>query len=259
MVEIYNGTYTVYCHINRTNGKKYIGITKRPVEKRWQKGTGYNGNSIFRKAVNKYGWDNFDHEIIASNLTKQEAENFERLLIKELDTTNSELGYNVSLGGCAMENRHHTEISKKKMSENHRPEKYGDNPRAKKVVCEGKIFSCIAECADFYGVQKSTMRSWVNGSHNMPPEWIKKGLNYYDSPIEHTATKDYKYLSNGDNIKAKKVICDGVVFDTIKQCAEFYSVKRATMSSWLQPNGNKMPELFKEKDLRFFFEEPNSR
>ena len=63
MAEIYNGTYTVYCHINKTNGKKYVGITKRPVEKRWLNGRGYNGNSIFRKAINKYGWDNWGLEI----------------------------------------------------------------------------------------------------------------------------------------------------------------------------------------------------
>ena len=55
MAEIYNGTYTVYCHTNKINGKKYVGITKRLVEKRWLNGRGYNGNSIFRKAINKYG------------------------------------------------------------------------------------------------------------------------------------------------------------------------------------------------------------
>lgn len=258
MAEIYNGTYTVYCHINKTNGKKYVGITKRPVEKRWSNGRGYNGNSIFRKAINKYGWDNFDHEIIASKLTKQEAENFERLLIKKLNTTDNKFGYNISFGGYAMEYRHHTDVSKKKMSENHRPEKYGNNPRAKKVICEGKIFSCISECADFYNVPKSTMRSWVNGSNNMPLEWIEKGLNYYDSPIEHTVAKDIKYLPGGDNIRAKKVMCDGMIFDTVKQCAEFYNVKRATMSSWLQPNGNNMPDFFKEKELSFFFDKPTS-
>ena len=50
-------------------------------------------------------------------------------------------------------------------------------------------------------------------------------------------------------INSKQVYCDGMIFDTVKQCAEFYNVKRATMSSWLQPNGNNMPDFFKEKEL----------
>lgn len=258
MAESYGGTYTVYCHINKTNGKKYVGITKHPVEQRWQKGKGYAGCTKFERAIHKYGWNNFDHEIVASNLNKREAENFERLLIKKLNTTDNNFGYNIAFGGHTMENRHHTLEARRKMGKNHSPMNYGHNPRAKKVICEGKIFSCISECADFYGVSKSTMRSWVNGNNNMPLEWIEKGLNYYDMPVTHVAASDYKYLPNGDNIKAKKVICDGIVYDTIKQCAESYGVNQKTMGYWLRPKGNKMPDFFKEKDLKFFFEEPNS-
>ena len=246
----FGGSYLVYCHINKINGKKYIGITKQNPKIRWGNGKNYKGCLKFNCAIEKYGWDNFDHEIIASKLTKQEAENFERLLIEKLNTTDNKFGYNISLGGYAMEHRHHTDFSKKKMSENHRPEKYGNNPRAKKVICEGKIFSCISECADFYNVPKSTMRSWVNGSNNMPLEWIEKGLNYYDSPIEHTVAKDIKYLPGGENIKAKKVVCEGIVYDSIAECAMFYNINPQTMRSWFWKNGNKMPLCFQEKGLK---------
>ena len=94
------------------------------------------------------------------------------------------------------------------------------------------------------------MRSWVNGSNNMPLEWIEKGLNYYDSPIEHTVAKDIKYLPGGDNIKAKKVICEGIVYDSIAECAAFYNINPQTMRSWFWKNGNKMPLCFQEKGLK---------
>ena len=53
--------YSVYCHLNKINGKRYIGITFRPVLKRWKNGKGYNEvhQPIFAAAIKKYGWNNF--------------------------------------------------------------------------------------------------------------------------------------------------------------------------------------------------------
>lgn len=100
MSEIYNDTYCVYAHINKTNGKIYVGQTCIKPEKRWNYGRGYKGNGYFYKAIQKYGWDNFEHEIVASNLTKSEADNFERTLIKKLDLLNPNKGYNLQDGGA---------------------------------------------------------------------------------------------------------------------------------------------------------------
>lgn len=96
---IENGHYTVYAHINKTNGKMYVGITKRPVEERWLNGEGYKNCIYFDKAIRKYGWDGFDHEIIASHLTEEEACNMEYLLIQKLNLQNRKYGYNIKDGG----------------------------------------------------------------------------------------------------------------------------------------------------------------
>lgn len=64
-MEIYNGTYCVYAHINKVNGKIYIGQTCRKPEYRWNDGKGYKECTYFYNAIEKYGWDNFDHEILA--------------------------------------------------------------------------------------------------------------------------------------------------------------------------------------------------
>lgn len=116
-MEIYNDTYCVYMHINKINGKKYIGQTCQNPTRRWGKdGDGYKRSSYFYNAIKKYGWDNFEHEIIASNLTKSEADNFEKLLIDKLDLRNPDNGYNLKEGGS---NGRPSEISKQKMKNSH--------------------------------------------------------------------------------------------------------------------------------------------
>lgn len=97
----------MYIHTNKTNGKKYIGMTC-DIEKRFGKdGSGYlhknnKGEYIqpyFARAILKHGWDNFTHEIIKSDLTLEEANQLEDDLIKKYDTQNIEKGYNIRNGG----------------------------------------------------------------------------------------------------------------------------------------------------------------
>ena len=69
-----NPLYTVYQHKNKINGKVYIGITMQEPEKRWGvNGRNYKSSPHFYSAIQKYGWDNFEHNILYTNLTKEEA------------------------------------------------------------------------------------------------------------------------------------------------------------------------------------------
>lgn len=93
-----NNNWIVYVHISPTN-KYYVGITSQKPNNRWKNGKGYIKNTYFYRSIQKYGWENFKHEIIAENLTKQEACNFEKILIKKLGSNNYYYGYNLSSGG----------------------------------------------------------------------------------------------------------------------------------------------------------------
>lgn len=86
----------VYIHTS-PNGKKYVGITKQIPEVRWNYGCGYHNNTHFYRAIKKYGWNNFKHEIVASGLTKNEALHMEIDLIKKFNSFKN--GYDLSFGG----------------------------------------------------------------------------------------------------------------------------------------------------------------
>lgn len=92
--------YSIYIHINKINGKVYIGQTCQKPEYRWKRnGKGYETCEIMWKAIQKYGWDNFEHIILKNNLTLEEANFYEKYYIQKFNSTNKKYGYNISLGG----------------------------------------------------------------------------------------------------------------------------------------------------------------
>ena len=98
-MEIEERKYCVYMHTS-PSGKVYIGITRTSPEKRWRKnGCGYKKQKYFWRAIQKYGWDNFEHEILHENLTKEEAEQIEINLIAYYKSDQRDYGYNVEHGG----------------------------------------------------------------------------------------------------------------------------------------------------------------
>lgn len=129
--------YTVYMHIS-PSGKKYIGITYQTIENRWRNGNGYK-TQMFWRAIEKYGWDNIEHIIIAKGLDKETAEWLEIELIRELDTTNTLYGYNVSTGGEGGNGCKRSEETRQKISENHTDNSGENNPFYRKHHSEETI------------------------------------------------------------------------------------------------------------------------
>lgn len=138
--------YKIYKHINKTNSKIYIGITIQSPERRWRKGEGYKNNIYFYRAIQKYGWNNFEHIVLFDNLTKEEAEYIEIELISYHNSTNPEFGYNIENGGnlnkeISKETRKKMSIAKKgKMSGENNPN-YGKrlSNEHKKRISETRI------------------------------------------------------------------------------------------------------------------------
>lgn len=92
--------FTVYMHVNKVNGKKYIGLTRQDVRRRWRPdGSGYMNNPYFWHAIQKYGWDNFEHIIVKTGLSQDEACQMEKDLIALHKSNDLIHGYNIADGG----------------------------------------------------------------------------------------------------------------------------------------------------------------
>ena len=126
--------YCVYMHVNNVNGKRYIGITMRDPLKRWRAGWGYYGNKHFMSAILKYGWDEFSHEVLYSDLDFETASKIEMDLVKKYRSNECKYGYNRSIGGEQPAKGHKfvpTSETIRKMSEAHKGRKRSDDVRAK--------------------------------------------------------------------------------------------------------------------------------
>lgn len=121
-----NKEYTVYRHV-APNNKIYVGVTCLPPHQRWQNGRGYKTNQYFSHAIKKYGWDNFKHEILFTNLTPQQASRIEKILIACWRCNDSRYGYNIESGGIS--NYQISDTTRRKMSLAHKNKMTGkDNP-----------------------------------------------------------------------------------------------------------------------------------
>lgn len=92
-------TWKVYMH-ESPSGKKYIGITSKPLSKRFgTKGQYYKGCPYFYEAIEKYGWDNIKHIILHTNISYKKAIEYEKFYIDKFNANNPDFGYNLTLGG----------------------------------------------------------------------------------------------------------------------------------------------------------------
>ena len=133
--------YTIYIHRNKINNKAYIGQTCQTPSKRWGKdGNRYSHSPHLAAAINKYGWNNFDHIIFATGLTLEQANEMETKLIALYDTTNPSFGYNINLGG---NNHCQSTESRRKNSESQKGKVLSEETKRKISKAMSKPIYCV--------------------------------------------------------------------------------------------------------------------
>ena len=139
--------FTVYKHA-APDGRIYIGITSVDPVKRWQGGSGYKGNTYFTRAIKKYGWENFQHIILADGLSEDEAKALEIKLIAENKSNQREYGFNISSGGESKRGTTISDWQKQRISE----------------ANKGKIVSAETRKK----LSRASLKTWSN------PEFVKR-------------------------------------------------------------------------------------
>ena len=88
----------IYCYKNKINGKRYIGQTINQQQRKSAhiSDSTHIDTKLYR-AVRKYGWDNFEYEILAESEDRNELDKLEVDFIKSFNSI--ENGYNIRSGG----------------------------------------------------------------------------------------------------------------------------------------------------------------
>ena len=224
MAEIYNDTYCVYVHTNNYNLKKYVGITRRKPETRWNNGYGYLYNNHFYSAIKKYGWDGFSHDVIASNLTKDEAENFEKILILKLKSYQREFGYNNDMGGNSTGKI--SEQTRRKMSECQKGRPTSARQKARTTEMLNERWS-DEEYKRKFGEEMK--KKWSGPDFRTMMLNARVGVNY-DS-------------------RSVPVVCDNIRYKNVKTFAEENGLNDYTVRGWLNGHSG-MPKYWYDKGVR---------
>lgn len=235
------------------NGKKYIGITSKRPEARWENGSGYDKDKqpVVYNAIQKYGWDNIEHIILFNNLSQEEAQLKEIELIDKYKTNvhkyGNDYGHNMTDGGEGATGRIISEDSKLKMSKARIGKYKGDDCyKSKAVICDGIRYpSTIAFCNE-HNLIRATVEKWLNGKAKMQAEWFDRGLRY-ENQIEE--------IKRQERSSSKPIVYDGVYFKSQRELADYLGLCPAAICKKLNEGKTRLdriPNCIMEYDGKIF-------
>lgn len=150
----------IYKHTCIITNQVYIGQTNN-ITVRW-KPSAYKHCVKFYNAIQKYGWDNFTHEILEDHLTLSEANQKENYYITLYDSVNK--GYNLNYGG---DSKLASAETKEKMSQTR-----------KGVPHSYEHCQAISKALQGYKQTEEHRQNNRRAQHRKPVECIETGIKY---------------------------------------------------------------------------------
>ena len=131
--------YSIYKVTNNTNGKIYIGFDSNWPNRKYSHKKRYteqnHKKTKFYNAIRKYGWDNFNWEVIYQSLDPEHCKNvMENYFITEYKTYIGFVdcnGYNMTLGGDGSIGVAVSQITRQKLSMSNMGHKVSDETKRK--------------------------------------------------------------------------------------------------------------------------------
>ena len=234
----------IYKYFNRKKyeetGEKsyYIGQTIQTIKERAGKdGSKYisnSGNSKFSRAINKWGWDAFECEILEEDIqTQEELNKLEIEYIAKYDSYNN--GYNSTIGGEGSTGSVVSEEIRKKISD------HMDNIKVK-VYCNelNKSFNSIKEAAEYVGLKssasitgyfsgkfKSAGCAMINGKRTKLTWSYLNENNYDDIEDQNNNNNNNNNVQIVKTFSQRKVYCNelDMAFDDLRSASDFVGLK----------------------------------
>lgn len=259
--------FTIYMHINKINNKVYVGQTRQDPKKRWGKdGQNYQGSPHFYSAIQKYGWDNFEHQILLTDLTQEEADEKEKYYISLFHSTDPNYGYNISAGGKSIPSdtciqghtsrwanpearleygkkmkEYYKNLSKEDFQKIQEKKRGANHPRAKGVICKetGMVFGSIREAARWCGMEKSAsnITAQIHGARKSAGKNPQTGEPlhwYFQLDGEDASAPIVAKKTRGKRVRN---IETGQIFDSMVAAGEWAGVKNNRICMSCKSNG----------------------
>ena len=176
-------------------------MTKQATNQRWRSGKGYRRCTHFWNAIQKYGWDNFEHKIIATGITYEESCALERELIATFKTDENQNGYNLESGGDAV--------------------------KALSLETRAKM-------------SESAKLSWTE-ERRKKSSFIQKGKPKSQEARKNMSASKKEFLENNLHPSSKAVVCldNGKRFESAKAAAEWAGVGLSALTRCCRGEGKK--------------------
>ena len=214
----------IYKISNKINNKIYFGQTIRSLFERIKDYKLLKTNHYLQNSINKYGFENFEFEIIDTATTIEELNEKEIFYINKFNSMDKTIGYNLESGGNRALASNET---KEKMSKSHSGIKQTEEWINNRVAKAG------SDEAKKYGKEKNDVeRKYI--SESSPKFWLGKtrGQETKDKISETKKKQGLKPV----NIKSVVVINiktnEEFTFESTKECSLHFKVNQSTISRY---------------------------